>query len=152
MAKILTFDLGTTYFKAALFDEAGRLCGLHRQVPPIARPSKGRWELDAGRFRETIGKAVAQLRAEAGGSLADVAAISFATQTNSFILLDAADEPLAPLILWPDERAGDFEGELRKISATGDFQDTTGVPTLGPQFMVAKLLWLRREEADVWRR
>jgi predicted NBD/HSP70 family sugar kinase len=35
MPKILTLDLGTTYFKAAIFDDAGNLLHVERLAPPI---------------------------------------------------------------------------------------------------------------------
>ena len=38
MAKFLTFDLGTTLYKVALFDDAGKLLALERATPPIDRP------------------------------------------------------------------------------------------------------------------
>ena len=34
MARILTIDLGTTYFKISLFDRSGRLCDTCRIAPP----------------------------------------------------------------------------------------------------------------------
>ena len=34
MAKILSIDLGTTYFKMSLFDRNGRLCDTCRFAPP----------------------------------------------------------------------------------------------------------------------
>src|SRR3990172_12465831 len=104
MAKILVIDLGTTYFKFSLFDRNGQLCQLARSEPPIRRPQADRMELEAASFADVLERGIAQLGQQAGG-LADVEAVSFATQTNSFLLLDAHDPPLTPIILWPDLRA-----------------------------------------------
>ena len=63
-------------------------------------------ELSADAFWKALNQGVGQLRNRADGRLADVEAVTFATQTNSFVLLDAGNQPLTPLILWPDRRCG----------------------------------------------
>ncbi len=94
---------------------------------------------------------VAELAAGAGG-LADVAAMSFATQTNSFLLLDGGDQPLTPIILWSDRRAIDMQAEILACRESPSLAATTGVPGVNFQFMLAKLFWLRRHEPQAWRR
>lgn len=145
---LLTIDLGTTLFKFALFDEQGRLCALRRSAPPIAHPQPSWWELDPRQFRRTIVQGIAALRSQMGGSLNDVAAISFATQANSFVLLDRRLEPLTPLILWPDERAMALAERLGPLN---QHRDLTGVAWLSHQFALAKLLWLREHQGNLWR-
>jgi xylulokinase len=152
MAKILALDLGTTYFKTALFDRGGHLCDTCRIAPPVAAPQAGCMELPDDAFRDTLVRGIAELRARAGGDLSDVEAVTFATQTNSFLLLDAADRPLTPLILWPDRRAAQQEKQILMRCGIPDFPATTGVPQLDLQCMAAKLLWLQEESPDLWKR
>ena len=71
-------------------------------------------ELSADAFWKALAQGVGQLRNRADGRLADVEAVTFATQTNSFVLLDAGNQPLTPIILWPDRRAAELEAEVRK--------------------------------------
>lgn len=54
MAKILVIDLGTSWFKFALFDRAGQLCGLVQREPSIRRPEVGHVELAADDFVPVI--------------------------------------------------------------------------------------------------
>ncbi|MCX5658868.1 MAG: FGGY-family carbohydrate kinase [Planctomycetota bacterium] len=156
MPTILNFDLGTTYFKCCLFDERGELLAVHRAAPPIEHPLKdqgeNRWELPVEGFRAAIRAGVAGVGKASPAGLRDVAGVGFATQANSFCLLDAKDEPLTPLILWPDERAGEFAEAMRAIAALPGFRARTGVPELVPVFMAAKLLWLQRHERAAWAR
>ncbi len=153
MSTILTLDLGTTYFKAALFDTGtGRLMESSRLASPVTHPHDGWWELSVDGFLQTIDGLLAALRRSRANGLTDVAAISFATQTNSFTLLDSAGECLIPFILWPDTRAHEYASRVELLSFDATFYATTGVPALSCEFMPAKLLWLQENRADVWKR
>jgi xylulokinase len=149
---ILAIDLGTTYFKIARFDRNGNLCDSARVAPPVRTTPAGIMELPPDAFRDALASAIRELRERDADRLSQVEALTFATQTNSFILLDAANRPLTPIILWPDGRAADLEAELYDYAHRADFRATTGVPQLGAQFMVAKLLWLKRERPQQWSR
>jgi xylulokinase len=152
VGKILAIDLGTTLFKFTLFGPNGQLCGTCRIPPPAMASESGQMELPADGFAEVIGRGIAELRQLNGGSLGDVEAITFATQTNSFVLLDADGRPLTPIILWPDRRAGEIEGEVRRRCEVAEFSATTGIPQVTHQFMLAKLLWLRNQSPEIWER
>ena len=77
-------------------------------------------ELPADAFGDAIAEGIAELRGPRRGGLADVEAVTFATQTNSFVLLDADDRPLTPFILWPDRRAAELEAEVRRRCDVAD--------------------------------
>jgi len=115
-------------------------------LSPFSRPG----ELDVGVFQDTIAKGIGKLAGRSGGGLAEVEAITFATQTNSFVLLDSSDRPLTPIVLWPDRRAADLEQEVRQRCDLPDFIATTGIPQVNCQFMLAKLLWIRRHCPGIW--
>lgn len=151
MSYILTIDLGTTYFKVCLFDDAGQLAAVRRVVPPTVRSDNGLCELPVDGFERVLVGAVRELKTEIAGGLSDVRAVCFATQANSFLLLDNNDHPLTPIILWPDERACPAEPVIRSLSQLDGFYHTTGIPEMSGQFMPAKLRWLRKHEPDVWR-
>jgi len=148
MPRFLTIDLGTTLLKFAILDERGSMLALARVKPPIETPQPGRMEMSVARFRETIRKGIAKLRDMIG--LDDIVAISFASQANSFVLLDADDAPLTPLILWPDDRGKPYEAALQRASAAPEFRRQTGIPSLGYQFAAAKLLrWQNENPASM---
>lgn len=113
----LGIDLGTSYFKAGIFDENGSLLGLGRhavgkrfpvfreeKASPATRDAVG-CELPVAVFWDTLQCCVSGAVRHAGISPREVSALSYSSQANSFILLDEADHPLTPFILWPDERA-----------------------------------------------
>jgi xylulokinase len=152
VSHILTFDLGTTYFKICLFDDTGRLVAVRRTAPPIVRSKDGRCELPVDGFRHVLTEAVLDLGRSMTGGLSNVVAISFATQANSFVLLDEHDQPLNPIIMWPDNRACPAEPLIDELSQMDGYYQTTGIPQISGQFMPAKLLWLKKHEPEVWSR
>ena len=66
--------------------------------------------------------------------------------------LDAGNQPLKPIILWPDRRAAELEAEVRERCSGAGFSATTGIPQTNAQFMAAKLLWLQRQCPEIWKR
>src|SRR5947207_13644924 len=139
MAKFLTFDLGTTLFKVALFDEAGRLLAVRRVTPPVLLSKAGWSELHPRRLQPTLVDAARELREEIGG-FGDVVAVSFATQANSFVLLDERGEALTPIVLWPDQRAAELAEELEAIGKVQGFRNRTGMPRFSHALALAKVL------------
>lgn len=151
MPLILTIDLGTTLFKLAVFDEQGNTRALRRVAPPIVHRNPGWVEIEPAAFKDRIIQTVTELHADLGDDWKDIAAVSFASQANSFILSDDSGHELTPIILWTDNRAATMEGELRRLDGIAEFAAATGVPRLSPQFAAAKLLWLRTHEPSLSR-
>lgn len=150
MSLFLGIDLGTSYFKAGIYDGSGRLCGLGRLALP-KKTGGGRCEVPISDFWETVAGCIAGATADAGISAADIAAVSYSSQANSFVLLDAAGVPLTPLILWCDHRAKGECEKLRALDAAPGFTRTTGLGiALDEEFMLSKLAWFQKHEAQIW--
>ena len=149
MNYFLGIDLGTSYFKAGIFDETGHLKGLGRQY--VHKISGGTTcELPVDVFWKTIRAGLDEALQMAGIQATAIRSLSYATQTNSFILLDAHHQPLTPLILWPDKRASGME--LPDNDANELMHRTgLGVP-LDAQFTIAKLRWFQKQRPDSWKK
>ena len=143
----LGIDLGTSYFKTGIFDETGHLKGLGRQS--VHKVSDGiTCELPVDVFWKTLRTCLDEALQMAGIRATAIRSLSYATQANSFVLLDARHQPLTPLILWPDKRAagmappvGDKDELLRRTGLGGP-------PNL--QFTMAKLNWFQKKRPDIW--
>jgi len=147
---ILVIDLGTTYFKASVFDSSGRMQALTRIATPSSSNEHGRSEIDVHVFHDTLTKLVRNLDDELPGILSQISAITFATQTNSFVLLGENDSPLTPIIIWNDARAAEDQTIASTLAGLRGLQPVTGVPELSSEFMIAKLLWFREHAPDVF--
>lgn len=150
MDLLLGIDLGTSYFKLGLFDRGLAMRGLGRVAVP-ARTGGYRHELAAGDFWETLQTGLSEALATAGARTADIGAVSWSSQANSFLLLDNQARPLTPLIMWPDSRAADVPDAIEDLSRRPDFMATTGMGSpLGRGSAVTKLAWLRRNEPALY--
>ncbi|MBD3385048.1 hypothetical protein GF407_08985 [candidate division KSB1 bacterium] len=151
MTYILGIDLGTTYFKAALYMPDGRLVGLTRVA---VNPSIDgvRCELEVSRFISLLNGAIAEVCHQAGSGSDDIVAVSYASQANSFVLLNKALHPLTPIVLWPDDRAAVLDRTLEGFVNKSDFLMTTGLGLFSHQFCLNKLVWFRQNEPDIWNR
>ncbi len=89
--------------------------------------------------------ALDRLAAEAPVPMQGVRAIGLAGQMHAAVLLDAADRPVRPAMLWNDGRAHDEADALKRLGLS--LAAELGVPAMagltGP-----KLAWLARHEPD----
>ena len=86
------------------------------------------WNCRSRPFGTRLTRGLRALRDRQTAGLADVEAVTFATQTNSFVLLDGNDRPLTPMILWPDLRAAELEGRFGVAAESRSFAPPPGIP------------------------
>lgn len=149
---ILVFDLGTTNFKGTLFDINGELKALVRIPTPFTNTRGMHSEVSVAAFDAAIQQIADELRALAPADYAAITAVTFSSQTNSFVLLAPSGEALTPFIIWNDRRASAVNPPLDAFMALPDFYARSGVPDLSPEFMLAKLYWHQEETAELWER
>ncbi len=153
---VVGIDLGTTYFKIGLFDRDGRLTGLGRVAVETDGGSNGlKCELPIKRFDRLLETAWRDACRTAGTDpdAVRIGGISYSSQANSLILLDADDLPLTPLILWPDRRVPKVESLVEIYGHRSDRFATSGVGlAVGPRMGINKLAWIRRRTPALWRR
>ena len=144
MTRFLGIDLGTSAVKVILVDEAQAVLG-QASVPLTTRhPAPLASEQDPDDWWQAVASALDRLAAEHPREMAGVAAVGLSGQMHAAVLLDAADRPLRPAMLWNDGRA---EAEAAELQARGgpELARRLGVPAMAG-FTAPKLLWLARHE------
>ncbi len=147
---VLGIDFGTTFFKVGLFARDGTLRGLGRVPVNPQRTPDGRCELPVPQFWSSLRTALAEALREADCGPAAIVALSYSSQANSFVLLNANDRPLTPLVLWPDQRG--TEDHLRRFSASTEFAAHAGFFHLGTEFAAMKWRWFQKNAPKIWER
>jgi len=151
MELVLGIDLGTSYFKLGLFGCDGKLHGLGRGAVETDKNNDSRCELPTKKFWTILRDSLNQALAEAGAKATDILALGYSSQASSFVLLDEKDQPLTPLILWPDARVKEIDPAITKLWQREDFLTVTGFGIEhSPQLMVSKLKWFQKTRPDIW--
>jgi xylulokinase len=151
MALLLGIDLGTSYFKVGLFDETGAMHGLGRVAVGILSPAPGRSELPVAEFWRLLRQGLAEALAQAKARSDDIVGLSYSSQANSFLLLDANNEPITPLVIWSDQRAHPVEAAVVEFGRSEPFRRQTGLPGLSAGFAPVKWRWFQQNEPAVWK-
>ncbi|WP_018628683.1 FGGY-family carbohydrate kinase [Niabella aurantiaca] len=147
----LGIDMGTSYFKAGLFNGDGRLVGSGRVMVP-RRGSGMQAELEIAAFWKSLRQCVFGAFEEANAEHSALTAMAYSSQANTFLLMDGGGQPLTPLILWTDERAP-ADPELAGFTKQEQWPETTGIGIpFGAGFCISKCRWFQEKGADIWRK
>jgi xylulokinase len=139
----LGIDIGTSAVKAVLVDEHQRIVAEAAARTPISQPRPGWFEQDPDALWRATERVVAELRASDAAAFSDVRGIGLSGQMHGAVILDEAERPIRPAILWNDSRA---TAECAELSAdVPEIARIAGVVPM-PGFTAPKLLWLRRHE------
>jgi xylulokinase len=143
MTCFLGIDLGTSSVKALIMDEAEVVLGTASvPVPAPSHPVPLASEQDVGSWWTAVAAALDHLAATQPAAMARVAGIGLSGQMHGLVLLDEADQPVRPAMLWNDGRA---EAEATELQGHGDLARILGVPAMAG-LTAPKLLWLQRHE------
>jgi len=136
VALYLVFDVGTQGLKALCVDaEAGKVVArAGRSYGLLPGLGVGAAEQDPETWIRALASATRELGEQV--DIDEVAAVGVSGQQHGCVVLDSADDVIRPAKLWCDTTSSKEAAELN-------------VPT---GFTASKLLWLKRNESENWRR
>lgn len=148
---ILAHDLGTTGNKASIHDDSGRLLsattveyGTDFRPGGVAEQSPDDWW-------DAVREATSELLRTSGRSPDDVSGIVISGQMMGAVLLDGDYRPVRPAIIWADDRSTAQTAQLLERIPGAEAYRELG-HQLNPTYSIAKVMWVRDNEPDVWRR
>jgi xylulokinase len=153
MRYLLGIDIGTYSSKGVLVSESGQVIASHVVEHPLEVPHPGWAEHDA----ETTwwGDFVAITRGllqSSGIRPQEIAAAGFSAISSAVLPIDEAGNPLRKAILYGiDTRASREVDDLQAIIDADPVLSQAGV-VLSSQAASPKVLWIRRNEPEVWAR
>ena len=141
----LGIDLGTSAVKVVLVDDDDAVKASASAPLSVERPKPLWSEQDPEDWWQACCDAIAALRSQ--HRLDDVRAVGLSGQMHGATLLDGADRPLRPAILWNDSRSVEACFELE--AAVPEARAITGNMAM-PGFTAPKLWWLRKHEPEIF--
>jgi xylulokinase len=140
----LGIDVGTSGVKALIADEQGAPVSQASAPLTVQRPNPGWSEQDPeGWWSATL----AAVQALPAAQRAAVRGVGLSGQMHGATLLDAADRPLRPAILWNDGRSSAQCAELEAREPRS--REITGNLAM-PGFTAPKLLWVAKHEPQAF--
>ena len=144
---IAALDVGTSSVKVCLFTpQMEMICRSVQEYDIEARGS--RVEADGRIYINAISNGMKEAVAAAAGYT--VAAIGVTTQGETLAPVDCSGNPLRPFIVWLDDRADVQAEKLKEALEEMEFYRTTGLPEISGALPLAKLMWLRQEEPEIY--
>ena len=141
---LLGIDIGTTSVKTALFSDnldmkraltADYTLDAHGDVV----------EFDAEKYWEIVKGEIEKIKQ---GLSIDALAVD--TQCETLILTDENGTPVRPAIVWLDNRATEEADLIAQHFGHKRVYEITGQPEITATWPACKLLWVKRNEPEVW--
>jgi len=137
-------DMGTTSVKTAVFTE--RLEEVMKLSADYTLEAKGDIiEFEAEKYWDIAKGEVDKVLSEVG-----VDALAIDTQCETLILTDGEGNPVRKAIVWLDNRATAEAAEIEKHFGRKRVYEVTGQPEVTATWPACKLLWVRKNEPEVW--
>jgi gluconokinase len=140
----LALDLGTSSFRAVLFDRLGRAVDgseEQRRYNLTTTPDGGA-EADARMLFGLLLATVDRALNRAGERSADIAAVGLCCFWHSLVGLDESGEPVTPVLFWADRRSAKQVEALREELNQPEVHQRTGC-VIHSSYWPAKLRWLK---------
>lgn len=142
---ILSLDQGTTSSRALVFDASLNVVGVSQIELEQHYPRSGWVEHDPVEILVATVNAAKGAVAEAGVTMAEMAAVGISNQRETTVLWErATGRPVANAIVWQDRRTSALCRHLRADGAGAMVAEKTGL-LLDPYFSATKLKWLLDE-------
>ncbi len=141
---LLGIDFGTTSVKAVLFDEKLRELASSTEDYTV-KTSGNIVELEPLRYWSLLKNALTNVEKNA-----KVDALAIDTQCETLILTDENGEPVRDAIVWLDNRAEEEARIIEEHFGRKKVYEVTGQPEITATWPASKLLWVKRNEPQVW--
>lgn len=149
---ILGIDIGTTSLKTAVFTLEGEKQASAIMEYSLLTPELGVVEAPCGIYMESIRACLSAMEHAGGVHLTDISTIGFSVQSETLLFLDKDAQPVRNAIVWMDNRANEQAQELKAHFGDALCYQVTGQVSFEACWPVAKVLWVRQHEPELFER
>lgn len=151
MQYILAYDLGTGGIKASLYDENGTSCCTYFCAYPTFYPAPGYHEQRPEDWWQGVCSSTRALLEQSGVAGTALSAVAVSGHSLVAIPMDAQGNALLEQVpIWSDVRASREVEEFFSRIPYEEWYMTTGNGDAPENYSVMKLMWLRKNQPEVW--
>lgn len=141
---LMGIDIGTTSVKAACFDETLTQT-LHFNIDYTLETCGNMVEFEPEKYWDIVRSVLEQVEG-------DIDALAVDTQCETLILTDENGKPVRKAIVWLDNRAAKEAAEIENHFGKKKVYEITGQPEITAAWPACKLLWIKKNEPDIWKK
>lgn len=149
---LIGLDAGTTSIKGLLISADGSHETFVQKEYSLDYEEGDIVELDPEIYWEATLHIINQLLTQSGIEPEKIRAISFSSQGETLIALDKNGKPLRKAIVWLDNRSGEEAKTIEQFFSRQTLLEKTGQPEILPLWPATRILWIRENEPDVFKK
>jgi sugar (pentulose or hexulose) kinase len=146
----LVVDCGTSACKAAVVSESGQILALSRRPIRVLRPAPRSAEVEPEALWGQVAAAARAALRKAGGAGRRIEAVGVSAMLGT-VFLGRGGRPLAPALIWMDNRAAAEAEEIRRRIPEALLYAKTG-RRVSPELLAPRLMWLAKHRPAIHRR
>jgi xylulokinase len=146
----LTFDIGTTSVKVVLYARDGRPVRKVIRNYTLTSPAVNWYEADPDVYWDSVVVGTREILAAGEVNPREICTISGCSQGETVIFIGANGRPVRPALVWLDLRARAESDELAALATRDELYWVTGQSDFDPTWSAAKVLWVKKNEPDVF--
>ena len=152
MDYLLGIDVGSSSVKTGLFDTDGKMIAVSIQEYDLIFPGPNLVEIEPETFWQGLKAGIADILASSKIQPSQIKAMATSSQGETIITLDKAGKPLRRAIFWYDNRSTKEAEFLNEKFTREDAFHITGMPEIVPMWSAGKILWLKKNEPEVFKK
>lgn len=149
---ILSVDLGTTSIKLAIIDKHGHIVSTAMREYVLKTDQASYVECGEDTYWDAFTGGLAELLGTIGSQKSAIKALGISAQGETLFFLDDKGKSLRDAIVWMDNRAEKESAELREKFTDEVCYKTTGQVQFDPCWPAAKVLWVKKNQPDVFKK
>lgn len=143
---IAGLDIGTTGCKLTVFDENGNRLGRAYRDYPVRRQVSGH-EMDISTMMDSVYAVIREM----ADMYPDIAGIGVTSFGETFVMTDAAGNPLHPAMLYTDPRGAEECAVLTQTLGETRIAEVTGLRP-HEMYSISKLMWMKRHHPEIYKK
>ncbi len=149
---VIGIDVGTTSVKGILMNQQGTVVESVKQEYALDTGAGGICELDAEVYWNVTCCIIKKMLKNPEVDPETITGIAFSGQGETFIPVGPDGKPLRKAIVWLDNRSAEEAAQIRDEFGSQRIMDVTGQPEVLPIWPATRILWLRKNEPQLFYR